>query len=972
MKIEELQSYEVVENRKIEDLNSDSYILRHKKTGARVVLLSNDDENKVFCIGFRTPPENSTGVAHILEHSVLCGSEKFPVKDPFIELAKGSLNTFINAMTYPDKTIYPIASCNDKDFHNLMHVYLDAVFHPNIYSQDKIFRQEGWHYEMEDEGSDLTINGVVYNEMKGAFSSPDDVLDREIMNSLYPDTTYHHESGGDPKNIPELSYEEFLAFHQKYYHPSNSYIYLYGNMDMAEKLDFIDQEYLSAYEEKEIDSCITVQQPFAGMQTVEREYPINEEDAEEENAYLAYNLAVGDVLDQDLCVAFQILDYALGTAPGAPLKQALVEKGIGTEVFSDFDKSIRQPMFSVVAKNTDVLKKQEFLDTINEVLQNVVKEGLDKKALLAGLNHYEFRYREADFGSYPAGLMYCLQLFTSWLHDDRKPFIHIESNATFARMRKMVEENGFEKLIQERLLENSHSSLVVLIPKKGLAAKQEQETKEKLEAIRGTLSAEQIRQIVEETHALREWQETPDKKEDLEKIPLLTRADMKKEAARLVNEVRDVDGTKVLFHNLFTNQIAYLRLIFKADKVPAELFPYLGILKGVLGLLDTENYQYKDLFNEMNIISGGMAPVHNLYGDLNDPDKYTVTLEFKTKVLYSNLGKAVEMMREILLTTKYDDYKRLGEILAEGKSQMQGQMLSAGHSVAVKRVLSYVSKTSAVNEALNGMDFYRLVERLTENFDTQASELGEKLQELSKYLFTAENLMVDFIGDEAGYEPVPGLIRALKQDLFEERTSKDVFVPEVSVKNEGFKTAGQVQYVCRGGNFKKQGLPYHGSLKVLKTMIAYDYLWNNVRVKNGAYDCMCALGKSGDGYMASYRDPNLDKTLEIYEKAADYIASFEADERTLTQFVIGAVSEQDVPMTPATKGLFSLSSYMTGVTQESLQKDRDELLATSIEDIRRGAEYIRAILSENCVCVVGNGDMIEASKDNFDKTENLF
>ena len=424
--MEQLQAYTILEKKEIKELNSVGYIMKHNQTGARIVLMENDDNNKVFCVGFRTPPKDSTGVAHIIEHSVLCGSDKFPVKDPFIELAKGSLNTFLNAMTFPDKTIYPVASCNEKDFQNLMDVYMDAVFHPNIYQEEKIFRQEGWHYEMESMEDELTINGVVYNEMKGAFSSPDDVLEREIMNSLYPHTSYAVESGGDPDVIPELTYEDFLAFHSRYYHPSNSYIYLYGDMDMAEKLRFLDVEYLSKYEALAVDSELDEEQPFTEPVEVCKEYPITESESEKENTYLSYNISFGNNLDKEQYIAFQVIDYVLCSAPGAPLKQALIDKGIGKDVYSSYENGIMQPYFSIVAKNADKEQLPEFLATIREELTKITEQGFDKKALRAGLNFYEFRFREADFGSYPKGLMFGLMMLDSWLYDDNKPFVHID------------------------------------------------------------------------------------------------------------------------------------------------------------------------------------------------------------------------------------------------------------------------------------------------------------------------------------------------------------------------------------------------------------------------------------------------------------------------------------------------------------------------------------------------------------------
>ena len=972
MKIEDLKAYEIVEKRKIDDLNSESYILRHRKSGARIALLSNDDENKVFYIGFRTPPTDSTGVPHIIEHTVLCGSREFPVKDPFVELVKGSLNTFLNAMTYSDKTVYPVASCNDKDFQNLMHVYLDAVFYPNIYKNENIFLQEGWHYEMESPEDELTINGVVYNEMKGAFSSPDDVFERELMNSLYPDTAYGVESGGDPDVIPELTYEEFLNFHRKYYHPSNSYIYLYGNMDMAEKLTFIDEHYLSAFDEQKIDSELKPQLAFEKVNRVVKDYPISEDEEESANTYLSWNVSVGDSLDRDLYVAFQILDYALCSAPGAPLKQALIDQGIGKDVYSIYENGILQPYFSVVAKNAESSQEEAFLATIASVLTELTEKGLDKKALLAGINYYEFKYREADFGSYPKGLMYGLQILDSWLYDDTKPFIHVEANDTFARMRQKAESGYFEQLIREYLLGNPHCSVVVLNPKKGMTAENERKFKEKMAQVKASLSQEEIQEIIRKAEALNEYQESEDAREDLEKIPLLTRADMKKEAAGFVNEEIAFGDTRVLFHDLFTNGIGYLRLIFQMDEIPESHFPYVSILKSCLGLLNTEHFSYSDLFNEMNIVTGGMAAVNNVYSRIEDLDKYTVTLELKTKVLYENLAKAVELMGEVILTSDFTDTKRLHEILAEGQSRLQAQMTYSGHSVAAGRALSYGSASGVVSEMLSGVPLYRLITDIENHFGERSGEMVQKLTELAQMIFRPENLMVDFVGDRDALKLLEAPVEELKKKLYTCPVEKGAFVPQPVKRNEGFKTSGQVQYVCRAGNFRRKGLPYKGALKALKVMMGYGYLWENVRVKGGAYGCMCTFGKSGDCYFVSYRDPNLTKTIDIYEHAAEAIEKFDADERTMTQYIIGAISELDTPMNPAAKGLNSLSAYMVGLTQEIMQKERDELLAATPEDIRSLAEYIRAFMAEDFLCVVGNADKIKEAEGIFGYTENLF
>ncbi|MDE5932463.1 MAG: insulinase family protein, partial [Lachnospiraceae bacterium] len=683
--MERLQAYTILEKKEIKELNSIGYLIKHNKTGAKVVLMENDDNNKVFCVGFRTPPKDSTGVAHIIEHSVLCGSDKFPVKDPFIELAKGSLNTFLNAMTFPDKTIYPVASCNEKDFQNLMDVYMDAVFHPNIYKEEKIFRQEGWHYEMESIEDELTINGVVYNEMKGAFSSPDDVLEREIMNSLYPHTSYAVESGGDPDVIPELTYEDFLAFHGRYYHPSNSYIYLYGDMDMAEKLRFLDEEYLSKYEALAVDSALAVEPAFDKPVEIYKEYPITESESEKENTYLSYNISFGNNLDKEQYIAFQVIDYVLCSAPGAPLKQALIDKGIGKDVYSSYENGIMQPYFSIVAKNADKEQLPEFIKTIQENLEKIVADGFDKKALRAGLNYYEFRFREADFGSYPKGLMFGLMMLDSWLYDENRPFVHIEANETYQKLKEAIDADYYEKLVQEKLLHNQHKTIVVVEPVKGLTGRKEKELAEELARKKAELSEAQLAEIVEETKALKQYQETSDTKENLEKIPLLTRADMKKEAENYVNEEKKVGDTLLLYHDIFTNGIGYLRFMFDLRQVPEQLFPYVGLLKSILGLVNTKNYTYGGLFNEINIQTGGISPVVNTYMDARDMQKYTATMEIKVKVLYENLEHAFRLVKEIVMGSLFDDTKRLKELIAELKSQSQATMMSAGHALASVR-----------------------------------------------------------------------------------------------------------------------------------------------------------------------------------------------------------------------------------------------------------------------------------------------
>ncbi len=971
-KLDHLTEYEVLEHRWIEDLNSEGCLLKHKKTGARVALLLNDDENKVFYIGFRTPPTDSTGVAHILEHSVLCGSEHFPVKDPFIELAKGSLNTFLNAMTYPDKTVYPVASCNDKDFKNLVHVYLDAVFYPNIYREEKIFRQEGWHYELESPEEELKINGVVYNEMKGAFSSPDDVVEREIMNSLYPDITYGLESGGDPDVIPELTYEDFLSFHKKFYHPSNSYIYLYGNLDALEYLEYLDKEYLGSFDSLQVDSEVGKQEAFKAPQNIRKQYSVMEEETAEGNYYLTYNVSMGSSLDRELYAAMDILDYVLCSAPGAAVKQALIDKGIGKDVYTTLENGIGQPYFSIIAKNADEDQLKEFVETIEETLKEQVRKGLNKKALLAAINYFEFKYREADYGSYPRGLILGLQALDSWLYDETKPFLHIEANETYGKLKASIDQGYFEGLIKTYLLENHHKTILVVEPVPGLTTRKDQALAEKLKAYKASLTREQIEQIVEKTHGLLAYQEEEDSPEALATIPLLKREDMKKEAAPYVNEVKKAGKTTLLYHNVFTNGIGYLNLVFDLKKVPERLLPYVGILKSALTMVSTKNFGYGELFNEINIHTGGIQTVVNTYTNAENMKEYKATLEIRAKVLYEKRDKALELMKEILLTSDFEDTKRFYEIICEAKSRMQASMTGAGHSTALIRTLAYFSPTAVFSEKISGIPQYRLLEELEKNFDEKKQQLTADLKELIRYIFRPENLLVDYTAAPEGLKGLSEEIEKFVPDLITSELREEGFTLKAEKKNEGFMTAGQVQYVCRAGNFSDKGLPYTGALKVLKVMMGYDYLWNQVRVKGGAYGCMCGFYKNGDGYFVSYRDPNLQKTIEVYENAAQYIKNAKLDERMVTQFIIGAISELDTPMTPAAKGLYSMGGYLTGLSMERVQKEREELLATTRETLCGLYKYVQAFMDGEYLCVIGNGEKIKENKELFYKVEQLF
>ncbi len=971
----ELDMYEVVQQEELSSLKTKGVLLRHKKSGARVLLMQNDDENKVFTIAFRTPPSDSTGVPHIMEHSVLCGSKNFPVKDPFVELVKGSLNTFLNAITYPDKTMYPVASCNDKDFQNLMHIYLDAVFYPNIYEHEEIFRQEGWSYKLDEEDGKLEYNGVVYNEMKGAFSSPDGVLDRVIQSSLFPDTAYSYESGGDPEVIPELTYEQFLDFHRRYYHPSNSYIYLYGNMDMKEKLTWLDQEYLSKFDGKEIDSEIKTQKPFQQMKEIEIPYSISNDESEENNSYLSYNKVVGTSLDEKLYFAFEILEYALLSAPGAPLKKALMDAGIGKDISGYYDNGIKQPIFSIIAKNANVDQKDGFIKVIEDTLTDLVENGINKKSLEAGINYHEFRFREADFGNFPKGLMYGLQIFDSWLYDEEKPFIHMQALPVFDFLKEQINTGYFEELIQKYLLHNTHGAIVVVKPEKGRSARLDKELDEKLQAYKCQLSNEEIHKLYENTKQLIAYQESEDSLEDLEKIPVLERKDLSKEPAAFYNEEVDMDGVKTVFHEIDTNGIGYATLMFDLSNVSEEQLVYAGILQAVLGIIDTNHYEYGELFNEINVHTGGIGTSIELYADVNKAreKEFRTTFEIKGKALYPKMDILLQMMGEILTQSKLEDTKRIKEIISMLVSKLQMHFLSSGHTAAALRALSYESPLAKFKDDIEGISFYHHLKELDDHFEEYQDQIVKVLKELANSVFCVDNLLVSFTASKEGLEMLRPSLRELSNALPKE-TKKEITpcILHCTKKNEGFKTSSKVQYVARVGNFLDRGEEYHGALQILKVILSYDYLWQNVRVKGGAYGCMSSFNRLGEAYFMSYRDPNLGKTNEIYEGVVDYLENFTVSERDMTKYIIGTMSNIDRPMTPSIAGDRSMNLYMNRVSMDMIRKERLQILNATQEDIRALAKIVKAVLCADLLCVIGGEDKIEEEKELFLEVKPLF
>ncbi len=977
-------AYELIRETYLPDINSEALLLYHIKSGARVQVMPNADRNKVFFIAFRTPPEDSTGVAHIIEHTVLCGSEAFPAKDPFMALAKGDLSTFINAMTYPDKTIYPVASLNDTGFRNLMHVYLDAVFHPNIYHNRHIFEQEGWHYEPDEgEGGEeesaagksfpLKINGVVYNEMRGVMSSPDDVMDSRVFSSLFPDTPYRHESGGDPGAIPDLTYEAYLEFHRRYYHPSNSYIFLYGDADMEERLDFLDREYLSDYERTDPGSEIPLQSAFSEPVRVTEKYSVLPEDETENKAWLSYNLVIPGEMDEETDVAVRLIDYALCDAQGAPLKERVVKAGLGMDVSSLYENgSVRQPFWSFVARYTNGDREEEFITLVEDTLRKIAEEGFEDEALLAAIGSHEFRYREADFGSYPRGLIYGLSSMDSWLYDDDNPWKKLNDAPIYGVMRQRIGTGYFEEILRKFFIDNPHKSFVRLIPEKGLQEKRDAELAEKVRAFAGALDERERTEIREEYEDLLRWQNTEDSPEALNSIPLLTVEDISPEPQPFFNVEAKAAGKTLLVHPVFTGGIVYITMLFDIDSLTEEMYRLLVLYKAVFGVMDTENYTYAALNRKVSILTGGVNAVTSVRGSYARPEEYHSYLEISVKVLKENVPEAFRLLEEILFRTRFDDRERLRELIAEEYSAMRSDMVSAGHVTASMRAQSYISEPALRAELLGGLEAYRKIKEMVSFSDGEMDQTSGKLKELNRVLFTDKSLkLVDVTSPMEDMAGVTPYVEQFIYRLPEAEPSGDPIRVKPAVKNEGLVTAGQVQYVCAAGDFRKAGYTLDGTYRVLRAVMGYDYLYNMVRVQGGAYGCMGGMNADGTANFVSYRDPHLKRTLECFKSVPDYLRTFDADDKEMGQYILGAAGGLDQPMTPAMQGKYGLSCYLGDRTMEMIRKERSEALKCTAADIRALEGPARAFLDDGIICVVGSEEKIREAENLFLTVESL-
>lgn len=954
----------------IEEVNSDAYLMEHVKSGARLMYLDNDDDNKVFYICFRTTPDNSKGTPHIMEHSTLCGSRKYPLKEPFVELAKGSLNTFLNAITWPDKTMYPIASRNDVDFHNLMDVYLDAVFYPNCLKNPQILMQEGWHYELENKDAPLTYNGVVYNEMKGALSSPEAIMEDRAMEKLFPDTTYGVESGGDPEVIPTLSFREFTEFHRRFYHPSNSYIYLYGDMDIEKTLDYLDREYLSAFDRRNVDSMVKTQAPFSKRVSLTAPYGIAENEGTEGKAIHALYTAFNDHMSTMDSLAFRILNYMLIDMDGAPLKQAVLDAGLGSDLSGSYGDSYKQPVWIVEATGSEVDKQADFADVVDSTLRSIALKGIDKDMLEAALNRTEFTARENDYQGRPKGLFYGVRAMDMWLYD-RNPMDALRYIDDMSTLRKNLKTNYFENLLLRYVIKNPHQVLITMKPEKGLTEKMNRETAEKLASFKSSLSDEQLDKIMASTKALKERQASGETEEALKTIPLLSRKDLKRPVEEEVLEKENVSGVDHFHFQVHTNGITYVNFYFTLGNLKEEDIPYAILLSSLLRSLSTTKHSYTELARLSNAYTGGMSFALNGYGKVNDTSSYLPALTIRAKALTSKTDKLMDLLGEVINHTLFTDTKRLKELILQEKSEWDMSAFSRGHTLVMTRLTSYFSKGGEFAEQ-SGLSYYYFLAELVKNFDENKDALEEKLAAISKKIFTRSGLFFETIGEEEEKKAVLANLPLVLDDMEEgEKAEPHVYSFPPESRNEAFLTSGKVQYVAKGGNFKSHGFAYTGALRVMETILRYEYLWKKIRVLGGAYGAFTQFLRDGTAILCSYRDPNLSETIKAYEELPAYLENLTLSDREMTKYVIGTMAADEIQLTPSMKGERAMVHYLSGNTRESRMKIRDEIINCQVEDIRRLAPLVDSVMKDPYICVMGSEDRIQKDKDLFDTVRSL-
>ncbi len=963
--------FKLIRKETVEEIQSEALIFKHEKNGAELIILENDDDNKVFSVTFRTPPSNDFGVPHILEHSVLCGSKKYPVKEPFVELMKGSLQTFLNAMTFPDKTMYPIASRNQKDFFNLMSVYLDAVFYPNITKET--FMQEGWHYELEDVGSEMVYKGVVFNEMKGVFSSPEGVLDRHLAHSLFPNTTYGCESGGDPKSIPNLTFEEFKEFHKQYYHPSNSRIFLYGDGNTEDYLKFLNDEYLKDFDSQEVNSTIQLQKKFTDTERQEIFYPVSKEETLEKKTFIVLGLKLGSSTDSEHCLSMEILSHILIGTSASPLRKALLESELGSEVIGGgFDDNRLETIFAVGLKGTEKEHETKIIDLILSTLQGLVENGIDKNQIKSSVNTIDFKLREANFGGFPKGIVYNIHALGSWLYEG-DPLSHLRYEELMANIKVQAEENYFEDLISKFILNNTHRSIIVLSPKPGLAEEEESEAKNILKGIKDSLSNQELENVVEETKRLQALQMAVDPPEKLATLPRLELNDVNKQAPLYPGEIKKENSPKILLHDLFTNKIAYTQMCFNARQVPKDKIQYLPLLGRLITGMGTNKRDYVGMSQHIGIHTGGISSSHFSSVTMKDRDEILSFVNFNGTALMEKADELFDIYSELFLERNFGNYKRLQEIIRSAKANMEASIVPSGNQYVLTRLQAYHSQIGRYNEITEGITFYLFLENLLERVEKDPEEVANCFKEVAELVFRGENLLANITCEGKDYSQLEEKTLNLSKNFPNGNSTSLPFKFDPIQTNEAFITASTVQYVGKGANLFDLGYKYSGKFEVLKSVLRTGYLWEKVRVQGGAYGSMIGFDYfTGDLGLVSYRDPNLMETLNIYDEIADFLEQLELDRDELEKIIIGCVGHLDPPLTEDRKGSIAKVEFLTGINQEFKQKRLEDLLQTQLEDIKGFAPLFREVKKSGKVCVLGNEDKIKKSSEQFDELVQIF
>lgn len=960
---DELHGFKLKKISDVAEISSKVYEFEHIKTCAKILYVASDDDNKVFYIAFRTPPHDDTGVAHIAEHSTLCGSKKYPLKEPFVELVKGSMNTFLNAMTYPDKTVYPVASRNDKDFRNLVDVYMDAVLYPAMLTTPEILMQEGHHFEIENPESPLTYSGVVYNEMKGALSAPEDILGRKSMHELFPDNCYGFESGGDPESIPNLTYEDFVNFHKKFYHPSNSFIYLYGDMDIAEQLKYLDEEYLSKFDKIEVDSEIKLQPQFKEMKLVEDFYPIGEEENDSEKTFISLNILTGDIKDSETILGLEILNHALFQTPAAPLKKAIIDSQLGKDIDAGLEEDLLQPAFSITLNGSEKDRTEKFYNLVISEMKKLVENGIDKTLLQASINLFEFRLREADFGFMPKGLIYGLRILRTWIYDgDATTYFKYEDD--LKAMKDGLNNGYFEKLLQKYFIDNPHKVLMTLVPSKTFAKERDAATAAKLAEIKSKMTPEEIQKVIETAKNLKIRQQTPETPEALETIPLIKISDIKKEPENLPLMYRDIDGTRILFSNIDTHGIIYLTLYFDALKVPQDKVFYAFLLNELIGRVDTRQHSYEDLANLINLNIGGFGTTINADSKKDEPNSFMPRLKVYAKCLESKIENMSEILSEIFTQSTFTNKKRLREIIEEEQIGIELNLQGSANAIISARIASYYSNAGAYNDS-EILPFNEFLKDLLKNFDEKFDNLVDELIDVYNRLFNRNGLIISVTATDELYRNFrPYLTKIIKSLPVDEYPRADYDYPCVA-QNEGLYSQSRVQYVGKGANFISLGYEYTGALAVLETILRYEYFWTKIRVQGGAYGAFVNFGRNGNLFFGSYRDPNLKNTIDVFDGTAEFLKNFNVSDREMDKYIIGTMSKVDKPLTPSIKGQIAAEFCLKGITYDDRQKARNEVLNARQDDIKKLSKLVEDCMAENNLCVFGNENIIKDNAEIF-------